>query len=196
MLGKGAAYETSMRDHSPRPHLPRRLQGRAAGEEAVAVEERTRRACSSALAADNMFWRLHAQRLLVERGQKDVVPQLIALARNQSVDEIGINGGAFHALVDAARTRRARTRPGERRISRGGRRVEASGGRRTQGGRDGAAAHGRSRAGDPGRGLLHDPDLHTRLAAMLAIADMPTSAEIGQALYAESRRPTTTATSG
>ena len=28
-------------------------------------------------------------------------------------------------------------------------------------------------------GLLHDPDLHTRLAAALAVADMPTSAEIG-----------------
>src|SRR5206468_3864224 len=52
----------------------------------------------SALAADNMFWRLHAQRLIVERGQKDVVPQLVALARNQSVDEIGTNGGALHAL--------------------------------------------------------------------------------------------------
>ena len=31
-----------------------------------------------------MFWRLHAQRLLVERGQKDVVPQLVALVRNQA----------------------------------------------------------------------------------------------------------------
>ena len=28
-------------------------------------------------------------------------------------------------------------------------------------------------------GLLHDPDLHTRLAAVLALADMPTSDEIG-----------------
>ena len=36
-------------------------------------------------------------------------------------------------------------------------------------------------------GLLKDPDLHTRLAAVLALADMPASAEIGQALYAESQ---------
>ena len=69
-----------------------------------------------------MFWRLHAQRLLVERGQKDVVPQLIALVRNQSVDAIGTNGGAFHALWtlqglgelnttdDARRTARRSTR--------------------------------------------------------------------------------------
>ena len=35
---------------------------------------------------------------LVERGQKDVVPKLIALTRNTAVDEVGTNGGAFHAL--------------------------------------------------------------------------------------------------
>ena len=48
--------------------------GRAAAEEAVAVEEQRRG--WSPLSSDNMLWRLHAQRLLVERGQKDVVPQL------------------------------------------------------------------------------------------------------------------------
>ena len=37
-------------------------------------------------------------------------------------------------------------------------------------------------------GLLKDPDPHTRLAAMLAIAEMPTSAEIGKALYEERRK--------
>ena len=36
-------------------------------------------------------------------------------------------------------------------------------------------------------GLLKDPDLHTRLSAVLALADMPASDEIGQALYAESQ---------
>ena len=85
------------RSHA-RPHLPRRLQARGAGEEAIAVAPPTRAGLLEALASDNMFWRLHAQRLLVERGQKDVVPQLVALVRNKTVDEVGINGGAFHAL--------------------------------------------------------------------------------------------------
>jgi hypothetical protein len=40
-------------------------------------------------------------------------------------------------------------------------------------------------------GLLHDPDLHTRLAASLTIADMPTSPEVGQALYADSQKADT-----
>ena len=81
-MGRGAAYETSMRDHAARTHLPHRLQGRAGGAEAVAVEDRPA-GLLDALASDNMFWRLTAQRLLVERGQKDVVPQLIALVRNR-----------------------------------------------------------------------------------------------------------------
>src|SRR5262249_28907791 len=37
-------------------------------------------------------------------------------------------------------------------------------------------------------GLLHDPDLHTRLAAALVVAEMPTSTEVGQALYVESQK--------
>jgi azurin len=38
-------------------------------------------------------------------------------------------------------------------------------------------------------GLLQDADLHTRLAAVLAVAEMPAGPEIGQALYAEARKP-------
>jgi putative membrane-bound dehydrogenase-like protein len=51
-----------------------------------------------ALKNDNLFWRSTAQRLLVERGETDVVPELLALIRDKSVDEIGINPGAIHAL--------------------------------------------------------------------------------------------------
>src|SRR5437762_14391803 len=45
-----------------------------------------------------MFWRKHAQRLLVERGQQDVVPSLVEAARDPSVDAIGLNAGVIHAL--------------------------------------------------------------------------------------------------
>ena len=45
----------------------------------------------AALRHDNQFWRLHAQRLLVERGKTDVVPALIDLVRDGSVDAIGLN---------------------------------------------------------------------------------------------------------
>ena len=47
---------------------------------------------------DNLFWRLHAQRLLVERGNQDVVPDLVNLLKDQSVDAIGLNSPAVHAI--------------------------------------------------------------------------------------------------
>lgn len=50
------------------------------------------------LSHDNLFWRMHAQRLLVERGNKDVTGQLLDLVKNRSVDEVGLNPGAIHAL--------------------------------------------------------------------------------------------------
>ena len=135
-----------------------------------------------------MFWRLHAQRLLVERGQKDVVPQLIALARNQSVDEVGTNGGAFHALWTLHGLGELATDTTESyRAALTALKHPAAGVRK-------AAAmvlphtNAASRA-IVSAGLLHDPDLHTRLAATLAIADMPASQETGQALYAESLKP-------
>jgi hypothetical protein len=52
----------------------------------------------AALRNDNLFWRLTAQRLLVERGKTDVVPALVRLAEDQSVDDLGLNVGALHAL--------------------------------------------------------------------------------------------------
>ncbi|MBI4662751.1 MAG: ThuA domain-containing protein [Verrucomicrobia bacterium] len=52
----------------------------------------------AALKNDNMLWRMHAQRLLVERGQRDVVPALCELIRDPNVDEIGLNPTAIHAL--------------------------------------------------------------------------------------------------
>jgi hypothetical protein len=51
-----------------------------------------------ALTNDNMFWRLTAQRLLVERGKTDVVPALLTLANDHTVDALGLNPGALHAL--------------------------------------------------------------------------------------------------
>lgn len=45
-----------------------------------------------------MFWRLTAQRLLVRRGERDVVPALVDLASDHTVDELGLNVGVLHAL--------------------------------------------------------------------------------------------------
>ena len=94
-----AAYETDLRDK--KHGRVYRVVYDAAAEERVAdfAGRRDRRKSSSTtLKHPNLLWRRHAQRLLVERGQNDVVPQLIELVRDGSVDAIGLNVGAMHAL--------------------------------------------------------------------------------------------------
>jgi hypothetical protein len=184
--GKGAAYETSMRDHL-RGRIYRIVYKGAPAAKKRALSKNDAAGLLSALASDNMFWRLHAQRLLVERGQKDVVPQLVTLVRNQSVDEIGINAGALHALWTLHGLGELNSTTTESyRAAVDALKHPAAGVRK-------AAAMVLPHTAEASRaiisaGLLHDPDLHTRLAAVLAIADMPTSNEAGQALYAESQR--------
>ena len=140
-----------------RPHLPASSIGRAAGEEAVAVEDE-RAGPGRALSSDNMLWRLHAQRLLVERGQKDVVPQLIALTRNKSVDELGLNGAALHALWTLhglGELSNLNSEAGKAAID--ALKHPAAG---VQGGRDGAAENGRGRERDRGGGPAQDGSAH------------------------------------
>jgi putative membrane-bound dehydrogenase-like protein len=95
--GPGNAYETPNRDKlhgriyriaydSARAALPMRLD-HATPSQLVA-----------ALGNDNLFWRMTAQRLLVERGKRDVVPALIALVNAQTVDAQLMNPAALHAL--------------------------------------------------------------------------------------------------
>jgi uncharacterized protein len=45
-----------------------------------------------------MLVRLHAQRLLVERADVSIVPGLVSLIEEPSVDSVGLNVGAIHAL--------------------------------------------------------------------------------------------------
>jgi putative membrane-bound dehydrogenase-like protein len=95
--GKGNAYETPLRDkshgriyrveYSSGPKSPKLNLVNASAKELVRV-----------LKSDNLFWRMTAQRLLVERGDTSVVPDLCELVSDQKVDETGLNVGAIHAL--------------------------------------------------------------------------------------------------
>ena len=101
--GERGAYVTPLRDkthgriwrvvHDTAPSTTRKSLAQATPAELVA-----------ALRDDNMFWRERAQRKLVERaagrpdGGRDGVPALIDLVRDASVDAVGLNPGAIHAL--------------------------------------------------------------------------------------------------
>jgi putative membrane-bound dehydrogenase-like protein len=96
--GKGSAYETPLRDkkHGRIYRLVR--TGAPAATTTMSLAGASSGELVAALKSDNMFWRLHAQRLLVERGKPDVVPDLLRLVEDRSVDGIGLNVGAMHAI--------------------------------------------------------------------------------------------------
>ena len=95
--GAGAAYETPNRDQV-HGRLYRITYDSARSGPPMRLDNATPAQLVHALTNDNMFWRLTAQRLLVERGKTDVVPALITMARNQTVDDLGLNAGVLHAL--------------------------------------------------------------------------------------------------
>ena len=51
-----------------------------------------------ALQSDNMLWRMHGQRLIVENKAKELVPMLLSLLEDTSIDKIGLNSPAVHAM--------------------------------------------------------------------------------------------------
>ncbi len=189
--GPGNAYETSMRDrHRGRIYRVVYKGGRSTGPRASQppLSAAAPTALVAALESDNMLWRLHAQRLLVERGRQDVVPGLVTLTRNTTVDAIGLNGGALHAIwtLDGLG---AVTDVG----SEAGRAVMAALKHPAAGVRKAAATVLATRTGGGQAileaGLLRDTDLHTRLAGILALADAAPSEAIARALYEASLDP-------
>jgi putative membrane-bound dehydrogenase-like protein len=93
--GRGNAYETDLRDKK-HGRVYRVVYPQDAPSKSLSTESTSD--LVAALTSDNMFWRLHAQRLLVERGDRSVAPKLLALARRTQLDEIGLDVGALHAL--------------------------------------------------------------------------------------------------
>ncbi|WP_161890463.1 PVC-type heme-binding CxxCH protein [Pontibacter russatus] len=142
----------------------------------------------AALSNDNMFWRTTAQRLIVENQTKELIPGLIALAKDQRVDEIGLNSPAVHALwtlhglgaldgtnaqaTEAAMAALSHPAAGVRKNA-----VQVLP-------RNEATLEAIQEAK-----LLNDRDLRVRMAAALAIADMPASPELGKLVYEASLKP-------
>src|SRR5262249_49849652 len=95
--GKGAAYETDLRDKK-HGRIYRIVYKKAPKYKPIDLSKTDAKTLVATLKNDNMRWRLHAQRLLVERGKRDVEADLIKLIEDKKVDEIGLNVGAIHAL--------------------------------------------------------------------------------------------------
>ena len=188
--GKGNAYESDLRDKKHgRIYRVEYLDADEATTAFASLAGATPRQLVEALKHPTMLWRLHAQRLLVERGKQDVVPALVELANDGSVDEIGLNVGVIHALwtlqgLDALDASRESTRE----LLAAALRHPSAGVRRNAIQvlpHDAATVEllGLGREGSSQPNLLQDSDPQVRLAAQLALADMTAEHDVaGQEL--------------
>lgn len=95
--GKGNAYINPLRDHE-RGRIYRLAYKNNDQKNTTSLHKKNSADLVSALSNDNMFWRTTAQRLLVEKGDRSVLPALYKLVQNNQIDEAGINAPAIHAL--------------------------------------------------------------------------------------------------
>ena len=178
--GKGNAYENPLRDHQ-RGRIYRLAYKGNDQRNKLTLSKDDPDGLVKNLSNNNMFWRTTAQRLLVERNDKAVLPALYKLVQNEGADEAGINPSAIHALwtmqglhaLDGANKQamdvatKALTHPlgGVRRAA-----IQAM--PHTQ-----ATIQAMIKAGN-----FKDPDMRVRLAAVLAATDVKPSAEVGNVL--------------
>jgi putative membrane-bound dehydrogenase-like protein len=104
--GRGAAYESELRDKKhgriyivgQAASLSKGNEKARAGWKPTPLTKATPEQLVEALKSDNMFWRRHAQRLLVEREDRKIAPSLAELLENDELDALDLNTAATHAL--------------------------------------------------------------------------------------------------
>ncbi|GAB3921024.1 PVC-type heme-binding CxxCH protein [Mucilaginibacter myungsuensis] len=185
--GKGNAYINPLRDRT-HGRIYRIVYDGAKPSAITKLDKNNPEELLAALKNDNMFWRMTAQRLIVEGGYKQLAAQLYAMIQNKDLDDIGNNPAALHALwtlhglglinannaegMRAAEQALNHTAPAVRKAAIQVLPLTAS-----------------SANSIVSAGLLNDINLNTRLAAVLAIADMPASDAIGERLLAAQKVP-------
>ena len=179
--GQGNAFQSKLRDTN-HGRIYRVVYKDGSGDKPLKLSKDDPKELIAALENDNMFWRMTAQRLLVESGNKDVFGDLYKIVQDKSVDEIGLNSPAVHALwtlhglgafegknaeaIKVATTALSHPAAGVRKAAIG---VLAA---------DQATTQAIQTAG-----LTKDKDLNVRMHAILKLAEVPGSAEAGTMLY-------------
>lgn len=152
-----------------------------------------------ALRDDNLHWRLTAQRLLVERGQTDVLPHLYRMVADVRINELGLSPGALHALwtihglgafdggnQDALHAASAALHHPSASVRRAALMVLPAGDEALNAILDAGFLPDRSAPGGMDYMIasehMHASDPQVRLAALLALADMPPSERAGSAV--------------
>ena len=188
--GKGNAYINPLRDrHHGR--IYRVVYKDAQPQDITELDRNDPEGLIAGLKSDNMFWRTTAQRLLVESNNEAVIPDLYEIINDQTVDEIGLNSPAVHALwtlhglgaLDGSNQKAIEV-------------VEKALLHPAAGVRKNAVQvlpkTLESLKSIEQANLHQDPDLKTRMAAILVLAEMPASSHIGELLYEVSQDPENT----
>lgn len=185
--GRGAAYDTPLRDKT-HGRIYRVAYKKVQPAAPMQLDKASPVALVAALKSDNMLWRMHAQRLLVSSGNTDVVLPLCSLVTNPAVDDIGLNPGAIHALwtLHGLQTLNGSNKAATD-VALGALKHRSAGVRRAalmvlprQAATASAILEGK---------LLGDPDAQVRLAALLALSELPASEPAGGAVFAMLRAP-------
>ncbi len=202
--GAGNAYETPNRA-TEQSRLYRIVHRDAPAPRTTTLRGATPARLVAALGDDNLFWRLTAQRMLVARKNGDAVPALLALLDRHTVDELGHNPGALHALWTLHGLGAVERDPAVRAAVRRGLHHPAAAVRRaalealprdSQLEADIFAAGMLPDRTSPhpveytvGAGVLQDADARVRLTALLALAELPPSARGASAVVELLREP-------
>ena len=185
--GRGNAYDTPLRDKT-HGRIYRLVYKNAKPAPKLNLAKASPRQLVAALGNDNLLWRMTAQRLLVQRGQKDVVPALCDLVRSPHLDELGLAPAALHALwtLDGLGALSGNDSPGTRAA------LSALGSRVASVRRTAVTVLPRTPenlAAILRQKLLDDPDPQVRLAGLLALSEMPATDVAGEAVYAMLQQP-------
>jgi uncharacterized protein len=182
--GPGNAYENPLRDKSHgrvwriihremKPYKPMQLKK----DDASGLVD--------ALSDDNMFWRMTAQRLIIESGNKESKSSLLDLVKNEKTDKEGNNFSALHALWTLDGLGLVKESDEVHSAAVKALKHPAAGVRK-------AAIQILSKAKWDDQtvinsGILKDADPGTRLSAILSLVELPSSDAIGSELYALSQ---------
>lgn len=185
--GKGNAYINPLRDRT-HGRIYKVVYEKAKPQQIKSLDKNNAKELIAGLQSDNMFWRLTAQRLLVESGNQQVASQLYKIIQNKSVDAIGINAPAIHALWTLhglgllSGTHKEATAVAIEALKH-----PAAGVRKAA--LQVLPLNSGSSAAIQKAGLLMDKDLNTRLAAFLVVSEMPESAALGKELQIAEKKP-------
>ncbi|MGN6508558.1 MAG: PVC-type heme-binding CxxCH protein, partial [Chitinophaga sp.] len=168
--GKGNAYENPLRDKT-HGRIWRVVYREGKKPEKLELSKDKPDGLLDALENENLFWRLTAQRLLVERNDKAVVPALQKLAQTDgpaalhalwTIDGLGATAESRKIIQNALQHKDPAVRKAAIQIlgkyPRGEQEILAS-------------------------GILKDPDANTRLAAIVSLTEAPPSEAIGRELF-------------